>query len=81
MREPPSYEDIQAIFLNHRVPASAAEAHGALAGLLCVDGRLDCGQWLGAVFGEDMAELTEFVRAGVQLVRSEFEQNASPQLH
>lgn len=178
MHDSPSYEDIQAIFLNHHVPSSAAEAHGTLAGLLCVDGRLDCGQWLSAVFGEDKAgldpdeqgscetlcnrtreqldafdfsfelclpdddqpmtdraralgewcqgflyglgyklggsdwpgectevlddilqlsrldaehadetdeeayaELTEFVRAGVHLVRSEFEQNAAPQLH
>ncbi|MDD2767899.1 MAG: UPF0149 family protein [Methylococcus sp.] len=178
MQERPSYEDIQAIFLNHRIPASAAEAHGVLAGLLCVDGRLDCQQWLSTVFGDDKAvlnsdeqaacenlcnrtreqldafdfsfelclpdddhpmsdraqalsewcqgflyglgyklggsdwpgectevlddilqlsrldaehadetdeeayaELTEFVRAGAQLVRSEFEQNAAPQLH
>lgn len=178
MQDAPLYEDIQEIVLNHHASASAAETHGILAGLLCVDGRLDCGQWLNAVLGNDAsglnpdertaldslcdrtreqldafdfsfqlllpdddqplhdraralsewcqgflfglgyklgdsdwpgecsevlndfvqlsrldpddtdetdeeayAELTEFVRAGVQLVRSEFEQNAAPQLH
>ncbi|HWO99164.1 MAG TPA: UPF0149 family protein [Methylococcus sp.] len=53
-----SYQDIEEIVRNHYATATAAEAHGMLAGLLCVDSRLDCEQWLAMVFGDDAAELT-----------------------
>src|SRR5690606_31520995 len=47
-----SYQKVQDIVLNNDSAASAAEAHGVLSGLLCLNGQTDCDQWLEAVFGE-----------------------------
>ncbi|BBA35279.1 putative uncharacterized protein [Methylocaldum marinum] len=47
-----AYQKVQDIMLNSDSVASAAEAHGVLSGLLCLNGQTDCDQWLEAVFGE-----------------------------
>jgi len=52
-----SYQNVQDIVLNNDSVASAAEAHGVLSGLLCLNGQADCGQWLEAVFGENSTHL------------------------
>jgi uncharacterized protein YgfB (UPF0149 family) len=36
---------------------SAAELHGVLTGMLCVDGRVSCEQWVSQAFGEGEADL------------------------
>ncbi len=48
----PSYQAIEDIVLNNEAMIGAAEAHGMLAGMLCISGELDYEQWLSQVFGE-----------------------------
>ena len=45
--------------LNNDAVVDAAEAHGMLAGMLCVDDGADPRQWLGAVFGQHKEALNE----------------------
>lgn len=54
-----SYERIQDAVQHSNVGISAAEAHGVLAGMLCVYGGVEREQWLAAVFGEADADLSE----------------------
>ncbi|MEY2701152.1 MAG: hypothetical protein RIQ52_1907 [Pseudomonadota bacterium] len=51
----PDYREIQAIV--YELGASAAEAHGLLSGLLCLDGRLGSSQWLEKLLGKEAATL------------------------
>jgi uncharacterized protein YgfB (UPF0149 family) len=46
MKHESSYRDIQAIVPDYLETGSAAEAHGLLAGMLCMDAGIDYGQWL-----------------------------------
>ena len=52
-----SYQRVQDIVLNNDSAASAAEVHGVLSGLLCLNSRTECNQWLEVVFGENTADL------------------------
>lgn len=52
-----SYQRVQDIVLNNDSAASAAEVHGVLSGLLCLNGRTECDQWLETVFGENTTDL------------------------
>ena len=47
-----SFQAVEDIVLNNEATVGAAEAHGMLAGMLCISGELDCEQWLSQVFGE-----------------------------
>jgi uncharacterized protein YgfB (UPF0149 family) len=46
-----SYGDVQDVVLHHLGSGSAAEAHGLLAGLLCMDSGIACGAWLESLEG------------------------------
>lgn len=63
MNQDLSYQDVQEIVLNSASVASAAEAHGVLSGLLCLNGQADCDQWLEAIFGESRSRLDSDERA------------------
>lgn len=52
-----SYQNVQDVVLNNDSAASAAEVHGVLSGLLCLNSQTDCDQWLEAVFGESRTNL------------------------
>lgn len=80
----PSYQAIEDVVLTNEAQASAAEAHGILAGLLCVNAALNCEEWLSQVFDEagdglsarEMAvlrELYDATRAGLEAVDFSFE--------
>jgi uncharacterized protein YgfB (UPF0149 family) len=56
MNPAPSYGEIQAILPDRSDCDSAAEAHGLLAGLLCMDGGIGCGTWLERAFGPEADE-------------------------
>lgn len=51
----PDYREIQNIVFE--LGASAAEAHGLLSGLLCLDARLGSRQWLEKLLGQEAASL------------------------
>lgn len=57
MKQDLSYQDVQDIVLNSGSAASAAEAHGVLSGLLCLNSRIECDLWLEAVFGDNKTDL------------------------
>jgi len=61
-----SYEAVDEAVLDSDAVASAAELHGVLAGMLCVDPGLDCGQWLLRVFGESQDGLDD---GGLSILR------------
>ena len=46
-----SYQDMQDAVLNQSTHATAAEAHGLLCGLLCLDGGISSDEWLDYLFG------------------------------
>jgi yecA family protein len=46
-----SYQDIQDIVLDSDTAGSAAEIHGVLAGLLCINGSVACETWLENALG------------------------------
>ena len=46
MKHEPTYRDIQEIVPDYLGSGSAAEAHGLLSGMLCMDAGIDCEQWL-----------------------------------
>ncbi|WP_133718006.1 UPF0149 family protein [Methylocaldum gracile] len=52
-----SYQNVQDVVLNNDSAASAAEVHGVLSGLLCLNSQTDYDQWLEAVFGESRTNL------------------------
>ncbi|QSA96677.1 UPF0149 family protein [Methylococcus sp. EFPC2] len=47
-----SYEEAQDAMSRASAPMSVAEGHGILAGLLCVDARALCDQWLALLFSD-----------------------------
>ena len=49
----PSYQAVEDVVLGNDATSSAAEAHGMLVGMLCMNHGLDCEQWLSQVFGEN----------------------------
>jgi yecA family protein len=53
MKHELSYRDIQDIVLDLSDSGSAAEAHGLLAGLLCMDAGIDVESWLEQILGPD----------------------------
>jgi yecA family protein len=53
MNQELSYGDIQDVVSNHTGTGSAAEAHGLLSGLLCMDAGIDCELWLEHLFGPE----------------------------
>ncbi len=53
MKQELSYWDIQDILPDHSDCGNAAEAHGLLAGLLCMDAGVDREFWLNLVFGPE----------------------------
>lgn len=62
----PSYQAIEDVVLGNGATNSAAEVHGMLAGMLCQDRGLDCGQWLSQVFGEDLEGLSDGEEAAMR---------------
>ncbi len=48
----PSYQAVEDVVLANEAEVSAAEAHGMLTGMLCVNADADREQWLSQVFGE-----------------------------
>lgn len=67
MKHPISYRDIQDIVLDYTDSGGAAEAHGLLSGMLCMDIGIDAGAWLKNLIsaeesppqGRDKALLTQ----------------------
>ena len=55
----PSYQAVEDVVLGNEVTNSAAEVHGMLVGMLCMDRGLDCEQWLSQVFGENREGLSD----------------------
>jgi yecA family protein len=55
----PSYHVVDTIVYNHGDTVSAAEGHGMLAGMLCVNSEIDSKDWLSQVFGEALDELSD----------------------
>lgn len=66
-----SYECVEDAMSNASAPMSVAEGHGMLAGLLCVDKRAPCDQWLALLFGEGRDHLDE---GGLALLQALCEQ-------
>lgn len=54
-----SYQAVEDVVLGNEATVSAAEAHGMLVGMLCVNADADCEQWLSQVFGETRDGLSE----------------------
>ncbi len=54
----PSYQAVEDVISNSEAEIGAAEAHGMLTGMLCVNGTLDREQWLSEVFGEGRDDLS-----------------------
>jgi hypothetical protein len=52
-----SFEEIQDALTHSDVSGTAAEAHGLLSGMLCMDVATDCHQWLGDFFGAELSEI------------------------
>jgi yecA family protein len=48
-----SYDELQAMLTAISGAGSAAEAHGLMSGMLCVDSATDTNQWLSDFFGTD----------------------------
>jgi yecA family protein len=53
-----SYHVVEDVVNNNEATVSAAEAHGMLAGMLCVNKDVAPEDWLIQVFGDDRNELT-----------------------
>jgi yecA family protein len=53
MKQELSYDDLQEVVSNHPGTGSAAEAHGLLSGMLCMDEGIDCEVWLANLFGPE----------------------------
>jgi len=49
----PSYQSVEDVVLGNDTAGSAAEVHGMLVGMLCMNRVLDCEQWLSLAFGEN----------------------------
>lgn len=58
-----SYQSIEDVLLSNGATIHTAEAHGMLAGMLCLDDRMGHEQWLDAVFGKAKAALHRDERA------------------
>lgn len=58
MKQELSYGDIQDVVLNHLRTGSAAEAHGLLSGMLCMDAGIDCELWLENLFSPEDSTAT-----------------------
>ncbi len=53
-----SYHDIEDVVNNNGASVSAAEAHGILSGMLCVNNDIAAEDWLTHVFGESRDDLS-----------------------
>ena len=51
------YETLEEIAPYSSVGHSAAELHGILTGMLCIDERISCAQWIRHAFGEGEEDL------------------------
>jgi len=54
MNDDVSFEEVQDALSGSDLSGTAAEAHGLLSGMLCVDVATDCRQWLGDFFGPEL---------------------------
>lgn len=63
----PFYSDLKELVDRVRATTSPAEAHGILTGMFCVDLNAGCSQWLEAMLGEELNQVS-------QAERDEFEQ-------
>ena len=63
MQQDFSFDDIQEALSGAAAQGSAAEAHGFLSGLLCLDSGTGREQWLHDYFGPELAGLAEDDRA------------------
>jgi yecA family protein len=54
-----TYHDIDDVVYNNGGTVSAAEAHGMLTGMLCVNNDIDADDWLAQVMGEAPDELDD----------------------
>ena len=54
MNDDVSFEEVQDALNNSDLSGTAAEAHGLLSGMLCMDVATDCRQWLGDFFGPEL---------------------------
>jgi hypothetical protein len=70
-----SYQAVDDVVMTNDADASAAEAHGLLAGLLCANERADCEEWLSLVFAETRDELSENEEAVFQQLFTETREN------
>jgi len=48
-----SYSDVQDAVMSQSTCVTAAEAHGLLCGLLCLDDGISCDTWLDFLFGDE----------------------------
>lgn len=55
----PSYQAVEDVVSTNDIAVSAADAHGMLTGMLCVNALLDCEEWLSEVFDEVLDDLNE----------------------
>lgn len=59
MNDDVSFEEVQDALNNSDLSGTAAEAHGLLSGMLCMDVATDSRQWLGDFFGPELNEIRE----------------------
>lgn len=71
MNQPISFEDIRDTLQHSAVSDGAADAHGVLSGMLCMDSATDSQQWLADCLGPELASLHS---ASQSLLRQLFEQ-------
>ena len=57
MNDDVSFEEVQDALIGSDLSGTAAEAHGLLSGMLCMDVATDCRQWLGDFFGPELNDI------------------------
>lgn len=76
-----SYQIVDDFIKHSDAELSAAEAHGMATGMLCVDGRVSCHNWLTELFGNELPVIDEehsvivelFKQTAILLENSNFE--------
>lgn len=66
MNQPISFEEIQNTLQHGAVSGGAADAHGLLSGMLCMDSALDSEQWLVDCLGRELESLHAASRSLLQ---------------
>lgn len=59
MAQTVAYNDIESVLQYHNTLVNAAEAHGTLAGMLCMGGQTDLDRWLIEVFDQGMDDISD----------------------